>query len=955
MRQAVPKIRLRQWIWRSFLSSALIPLLLVETLLIASYLVTNQVTRETQVDYLKRSAIDSLSASVEQNALIIESKLGSLADLAGLLGAMARQALAAPVSARDETLSVTPEGARYSSTDQGGAASFYSAATPLDGQDLDKVQRLASIDTLLKQIKQIDPMIASLYFNSWDSYNRIYPWFRTDKQYPVDMRIPEYNFFYLADASHNPQRKTRWTEVYLDPAGHGWMMSVVSPVYRDDFLEGVVGLDITVDGILREITRLRVPWSGYLLLVSDDMSIMAMPSQAEDDFAIRELKAFDVNASAHVEVFKPRVFNLGQRDDTIVMANKLQMGDSGVSEVVLQGRPHLFAWKEIKSTGWKLLAVADKQDVMAETDKLAIYFRNIGYLMIVGLMLFYSVFFSALWHRSRKLSEQLRQPISGIVQMLCEIGRGCWQPVRVDSGILELNEMAGSVLTMGSQLATSEQQRHVAQERLTLVMENATTGLWEYCLDDDSLTLRGGLAARLELPETPISREAFLTRLDANDAQSMMLAFDSLRMGQTSRVDLEFRLSRPDGSFLWLLVRGRMIRGILDGGGVAVGTLVDIDALKLTEMDLRERTLQSQAASQAKSRFISSMSHELRTPLNAIQGFTQLMRMGSRNQTDEQYLDEILVASTHLAQLVDDLLDWSSLQAEPQKLTLKPVSVPAILKECADMVRSQALASGLILELLIRDVPTEVYADARRLRQIMLNLLSNAIKYNRPGCRLWIGAEISGERVRLFVEDEGLGIEPDLQSALFEPFQRLGKENTAIQGTGIGLALCRELAGLMGGDMGLFSEPGKGSRFWVELAQARPNEAVCIREERQTVIFYAGNDESILPLISIITAERAMLRYGALESCVSDSGVEGAPGILILDCDDEDINRSTLLGKLRRSLNAESMSVVLLGSSPKVLAWVGFEFQAVLKKPLEVDAVREVLDALLEKENFDVH
>lgn len=93
------------------------------------------------------------------------------------------------------------------------------------------------------------------------------------------MQIPGYNFYYLADATHNPQRATRWTDVYLDPAGHGWMMSAIQPVYAGDFLEGVVGLDITVDGILDEIGKLKVPWGGYLMLVSGDMKIMALPPE----------------------------------------------------------------------------------------------------------------------------------------------------------------------------------------------------------------------------------------------------------------------------------------------------------------------------------------------------------------------------------------------------------------------------------------------------------------------------------------------------------------------------------------------------------------------------------------------------------------------------------------------------------------------------------------------------
>ena len=147
------------------------------------------------------------------------------------------------------------------------------------------------------------------------------------------------------------------------------------------------------------------------------------------------------------------------------------------------------------------------------------------------------------------------------------------------------------------------------------------------------------------------------------------------------------------------------------------------------------------------------------------------------------------------------------------RVQMRVLEVNGLMRECAEMVRSQAKAAGLDLELQSTNPTLSVLADARRLRQILLNLLSNAIKYNRPHGRLFVGAELHNGRVRVFVEDGGAGISPALQGALFEPFQRLGQENTAIQGAGIGLALCRELATLMNGSMGLVSETGVGSRF----------------------------------------------------------------------------------------------------------------------------------------------
>ena len=150
------------------------------------------------------------------------------------------------------------------------------------------------------------------------------------------------------------------------------------------------------------------------------------------------------------------------------------------------------------------------------------------------------------------------------------------------------------------------------------------------------------------------------------------------------------------------------------------------------------------------------------------------------------------------------------------------MNVANLLRNCADMVQQQVADHGQTLLIDASTESWEVRADNRRLKQVMINLLSNALKYNRPGGTITLGAKaIDGvQRLRLYVTDTGMGISPVLQRELFVPFQRLGKENSSIQGTGIGLALCRELAELMGGGMGLESEVGRGSTFWIDLNAA---------------------------------------------------------------------------------------------------------------------------------------
>ena len=204
--------------------------------------------------------------------------------------------------------------------------------------------------------------------------------------------------------------------------------------------------------------------------------------------------------------------------------------------------------------------------------------------------------------------------------------------------------------------------------------------------------------------------------------------------------------------------------------------------------------------------------------MNAILGFAQLMELDSQESGQpSEYVEEILLASRHLNTLLSDILDWSAIQVDARRVQLMPTDVAQIMNESAEMVRLAISQEGLSFEVVPPSEGVTVMADPRRLRQVMINLLSNAKKYNTVGGSVRLYSDVFGARLRLVVEDTGMGIEPEDQALLFEPFQRLGRENTAIQGTGIGLSICREYARAMGGDIGLHSEPGVGSRFWVEL------------------------------------------------------------------------------------------------------------------------------------------
>ena len=823
-------IGLRQWIWRAFVRSALIPLVLVEAGLIAIYLLTNSAIRDAQIEHLRETALNDLQASASLESRLISEQLEQVASLTELYRNLTAQALLGDAPVAPPELALSGDGVRYSPENNGGAAVFYSNATPAERHDLEKIARLRQLEPLMKEIEARNPLVASLYFNSWDSFNHIYPWFFTLDQYPADMDIPQYNFYYLADAEHNPGRGVVWTDVYLDPAGHGWMMSAIAPVYRDDFLEGVVGIDITVSGILEQIGQLQVPWGGYAMLVSDDLSIMALPEPGEEDFGLAELTEHSYLDAIRSEMFKPEDFRLDRRRETAELAAAISGSDRGVQQVMLGGRPQLVAWTTVAQTGWHLLTVVDEAAVFRQTNALASRYRQIGYLLIAGLLLFYIGFYAVMWLRARQLSQALRDPIAGISQMMKEIGRGRWRPAAVHADIRELDDMSRQTLELGTRLATSEVQRGDTQRRLELVLESATESLWEYDMVNQSLRVRGNLVARFGLPAAQLSDSQFRQRIHPDDLPQALVQIERIKLGLQSRYEAKYRFADALGEYHWLLSRGRVLEHDPDTGAprVLAGTHVDIDALKRVEEELRAATAQAQAASEAKGRLLSGISHELRTPLNAILGFAQLMRMDCDDESQAEaaeYLDEILLASRHLNQLLGEILEWSSLQQEAPQLELQAVDVCGLMRECAELVSLEVQQRGLQLELSLPDEDLQVLAEPRRLRQVVLNLLSNAMKYNIPEGRIALRAETTPTLVRLLVEDTGLGIDPAQQGQVFEPFQRLGRENSMIQGTGIGLSLCLEFARLMNGQMGLHSEPGVGSRFWIELPRLVPHPA----------------------------------------------------------------------------------------------------------------------------------
>ncbi len=253
------------------------------------------------------------------------------------------------------------------------------------------------------------------------------------------------------------------------------------------------------------------------------------------------------------------------------------------------------------------------------------------------------------------------------------------------------------------------------------------------------------------------------------------------------------------------------------------------ERVRLRTAELEQARDDAQQANRAKTGFLSNMSHELRTPMNAVMGFAHLLATDPREPLSERqrgYAQNIARAGEHLMGLINELLDLARIEAGKLQIDPQAVDLLPLLADCQRLVALEAAEQGVVLVELLADHAAPqgwaVRADPKRVVQVVVNLLSNAIKYNRRGGQVRLRLEDEGPQVRLVVQDTGRGLSVEQQARLFQPFERAGAEQSGIQGSGIGLALSRRMAELMGGELGLDSVPEQGSQFWLRLPRIQP-------------------------------------------------------------------------------------------------------------------------------------
>jgi signal transduction histidine kinase len=449
---------LQSIIYKNYLGASLIPIFVIELALLLLYFSINLFISNKNMETLLDEVSQNIREISHRETTNIDNQLREVSKYAHILQNehqlffQNRNAFGLPNG--EVEFAVAENGAFYKKTEVGSSL-YYASTTEIGKEQLEKALKSEAMDITFKSIVDHNPNIVAVYFNSWDDMNRLYPFMNdAPAQYGPAINMEDYNFYYDADAKHNPSRGHVWTGAYLDPAGNGWMVSSIIPIYNGDFLEGVTGIDVTIDSFVKNILNLNLPWEADAFLVDKEGMILAMPKKIEELFGLKELKEHSYDGAILETVTKPEDFNIFKNRNREISDQLKRVVDSGVDlfEIKISGKKYLLSQQVIPETGWRMMIVVDEDIIFKPIYELKDLSNQVGYIAIALMLVFYIIFFFFLLKRSSSLSQKIASPIESLSRVTKGFGKHLQSKQLQSVGILEIDQLSGNFNEMTSEL-----------------------------------------------------------------------------------------------------------------------------------------------------------------------------------------------------------------------------------------------------------------------------------------------------------------------------------------------------------------------------------------------------------------------------------------------------------------------------------------------------------------------
>jgi PAS domain S-box-containing protein len=504
---------------------------------------------------------------------------------------------------------------------------------------------------------------------------------------------------------------------------------------------------------------------------------------------------------------------------------------------------------------------------------------------------------------------------------------------------------------------------HQSEARLRSILDNVPIGVVFLDPQGHIVETNPHLCAMLGETAQALLHRPLTERLPSDDHAPYEAALAKLLASEVDICELQLQLRHTNGEPVHVRARFSVLFDP-QGQPLRVAGVAE-DITEHLRLQASERALdRAEAASRAKSEFVSRMSHELRTPLNAMIGFAQLLGL-DREPTlathQRGWTTEIQRAGWHLLDMINDTLDLARIESGAVNLNLRTLDLRDALRASSSMLSNAAAQRGIRIQQTLDHKACSVVADETRLKQVLTNMLSNAVKYNRDGGEVHITAQRSASGgVAVTVRDSGLGMTPEQLASLFQPYNRLGREHGQIEGTGIGLVISRRLAELMGGTLEASSQAGQGSAFTLhlrtgtdQLAETSADQPGVPAAYLQRHVHYVEDNETNVEVMRGMLAQRPQVRL-----TVSLNGLDGLsairqsrPDLVLLDMQLPDISGLELLRHLKTDEELADIPVIVVSAdatTARIQEALTLGAAHYVTKPVDLRRFLATLDATLD-------
>ena len=436
-------------------------------------------------------------------------------------------------------------------------------------------------------------------------------------------------------------------------------------------------------------------------------------------------------------------------------------------------------------------------------------------------------------------------------------------------------EFVASVRDVSAQVAAQDKIRE-SERQYRLLADNATDVVLRTDEAGEIVYISASCTELSGFAVSELTGRACADFIHPDDYAVVHAAHIAIITGAEFAVTVEYRLKHKQGGWRWLESHMKPWRAPEDAGGV-ISAIRDIGNRKRLESDLIDARNAAEGAAHAKTAFLANMSHEIRTPMNGVLGFTELLLSGDLSSEQRRHLELIAESGRSMMRLLNDILDVSKIESGKMQVAEEPVDLRHIIRRCSDLMEPAAQAKGvLLLSAIDASVPNRVVSDPLRLRQILLNLIGNALKFTERGS-VSIKGLVESDRLRVYIEDTGIGIAPDRLGAIFEKFAQ-ADESTAGRygGTGLGLAISADLARLLGGAISVQSTVGQGSKFSIDLPLRSAEDVVtCVVLEGSASVVRPGRHKPRVLIVEDHDINQALIdamaeRAGMTASIAAD-------------------------------------------------------------------------------------